>query len=57
MTYASISNDNITYSDFAPFMVSDFKCRYAKFKTVLLSGDVTHNIQISELSVAAKIPV
>jgi hypothetical protein len=56
-TYASISNDNITYSDFAPFMVSDFKCRYAKFKTVLLSGDVTHNIQISELSVAAKIPV
>jgi hypothetical protein len=55
-TYASISDDNITYTSFAPFMVADFKCRYAKFKTVLISGDATHNIQISELSVAAKVP-
>jgi hypothetical protein len=55
-TYASISDDDITYTSFAPFMVADFKCRYAKFKTILIRGDATHNIQISELSVAAKVP-
>lgn len=55
--YASISDDNITYSSWMPFMVSDFRCRYAKFKSVLISADATHNIDVIELSVAAKLPI
>lgn len=55
-THISVSDDDVTYTSFAPFMVADFNCRYAKFKTILTSGDTTHNIQISELSVSAKVP-
>lgn len=54
--YASYSDDNITYSSWAPFMVADFSCRYIKFKLELISGNSTHNIDISELTVTAKIP-
>ena len=55
--YANISNDNIAYSGWTPFMVADFNCQYAKFKAELLSADPTHNIQISELSVTVKLPI
>lgn len=53
--YASVSDDGADYSDWTPFMVADFDCRYAKFRALLLSGSSTHNIQVSELSVTAKI--
>jgi len=55
ITYASVSDDNITYSSWLPFMVADFNCRYAKFKLVLSSNDSTHNIDVSELTVKAKV--
>ena len=54
--YSSISNDNVTYSGWVPFLVADFNCRYVKFKTVLVSGNGAHNIDVSELSVVIKIP-
>jgi hypothetical protein len=54
---ARVSNDNITYGPWTPFMVADFNCRYAQFKAELTSQINTHNIQINELSVAVKIPV
>ena len=54
--YASVSDDNITFKNWTPFKVADFNCRYAKFKCELVSGDPIHNIQISELSVTAKLP-
>lgn len=53
--WASISNDNVTYSAWTPFMVADFTCRYAKFKLLFATNDPANNIQISELSVAAKV--
>lgn len=55
--YASVSDDDVTYSGWVPFMVSDFSCRYSKFRTLLQSGSTTHNIAISELSVAIKEPI
>jgi len=55
--WISVSDDDLTYTDWVPFMVSDFNCRYAKFKAILESYDVTHNIDISELSISVKIPV
>lgn len=54
--YAAVSDDNVTYSGWSPFMVADYNCRYAKFKAELVSGDATHNIQVSELSVTVKVP-
>lgn len=54
---ASVSDDNITFGPWTPFMVADFNCRYAKFKAQLSSGLNTHNIQVSELSVTVKTPV
>jgi hypothetical protein len=53
--YASISNDNISYSTWIPFMVADFNCRYVKFKMLFSTTDSVNNIDISELSVAAKV--
>lgn len=54
--YASVSDDDLAYSGWMPFMVADFKCRYARFKALLTSGNVTHNIAVSELSVSIKEP-
>lgn len=53
--YASVSDDNITFSSWLPFMVADLSCRYAKFKLLFSTSDSTNNIDISELSVAAKV--
>jgi hypothetical protein len=54
---ASVSDDDITYGPWTPFMVADFSCRYANLKARLESGQRAHNIQVSELSVAVKTPV
>lgn len=54
--FARVSEDNITYGPWTPFMVADFNCRYAKFKAQLTSKINTHNIQVNALSVAVKIP-
>ena len=54
--FASVSDDDVVYSDWAPFMVADFNCRYAKFKLVLESNDQNQNIEVSQLRVAVKIP-
>jgi len=55
VVYIKVSNDDITYTDWTPFLVSDFGCRYAKFKVLFASSDSTQNIQISELEVKAKV--
>lgn len=55
--YASLSDNNVTYSAWTPFLVADFSGRYAKFKAMLSSGDVAHNIAVSQLSVSVKTPV
>lgn len=54
--YARVSDDNITFGPWTPFMVADFKCRYAQFFAELSSKTQTHNIQLSELDVTVKIP-
>lgn len=54
--FASASDDGIIYRPWVPFLVADFYGRYIKFKAVLESGDVTHNVHVYELSVTAKIP-
>lgn len=54
---ASVSDDDIVYGPWTPFMVADFNCRYADFKVQLASGFSTHNIKLSELSVSVKEPV
>lgn len=51
----AISDDDVTYSTWMPFMVADFKCRYAKFRLRMTSGVVTHTIQVSELEVLVKV--
>lgn len=53
---ASVSDNDIAYGPWTPFMVADFDCQYAKFKALLSSGTSTHNIQVSELSVTVKTP-
>jgi hypothetical protein len=45
-----------TWSAWAPFDVVDYSCRAARFKLQMVSGDTTHNIAISELSVTSKLP-
>lgn len=55
LVYSSVSNDNVTYSNWVSFMVADFNCRYAKFKLEITTADPSANIDISELSVAVKI--
>lgn len=54
---ARVSEDDIVYGPWTPFMVADFYCRYAQFKAELASGVNTHNIQVSALSVSVKEPV
>jgi hypothetical protein len=58
--YASTTDDDpagaATWSDWTPFFVSDFTCRAIWFKAELESGQDTHNISLSELTVHAKIP-
>jgi predicted phage tail protein len=58
--YAATTNDDPagspTWSDWTPFFVSDFTSRAMKFKLDLVSGQNTHNISISQLTVHAKIP-
>ena len=57
---ASTTNeDPLTATDWteeAPFFVSDFTCRAARFRAVLESGNPTHNIAVSRLTVRAKVP-
>ena len=55
--FASMSDDGAAWGPWTPFLTADFTGRYARFKCVLESGSLTHNIAVSELSVAAKIPV
>lgn len=52
--FTRISDDNITFGPWTPFMIADFKCRYAQFQAVLSTVSTTHNIAISTLSVAIK---
>jgi hypothetical protein len=51
---ARVSDDNITYGPWTPFLVADFKCRYAQLKANLTSGSSNHDIAVSTLSVAIK---
>ncbi|WP_172599370.1 host specificity protein J [Sulfuritortus calidifontis] len=55
--FASLSDDGIAWGPWTPFLTADFTGRYARFKCVLESGSPAHNIAVSELAVAAKIPV
>lgn len=58
--YAAMTDDNPAgtpvWTDWAPFMVSDFSGRAAKFRLDFASGSVNHNIEVSTLTVHAKIP-
>ncbi|TCS72090.1 putative phage tail protein [Sulfuritortus calidifontis] len=54
--FASMSDDGAVWGPWTPFITADFAGRYARFKAALTSGDQQHNIAVSELSVAAKIP-
>jgi hypothetical protein len=54
--YASVSDDNITYKPYTPFHVADFSGRYSKFRLDLSSANSNHNIAISQLRVAIKVP-
>ncbi len=54
--YAQVSDDDVTYGPWTPFMVADFNCRYAKLKAVLSSGLSPHNIQVSQMVVTVKTP-
>jgi hypothetical protein len=53
--HISTSDDDVTYSEYVPFLIADFKCRYAKFRLNITTTDPVNNIDISELSVTAKI--
>lgn len=59
--YASTTDDDPsgspTWSAWTPFFVADFSCRAAKFKAVLTCGSASHNIAVTRLRVAVKIPV
>lgn len=56
--YAAPTNDDPagspTWGAWTPFFVADFTCRAAKFKLDFVSGQVTHNIKVSELTVHVK---
>jgi predicted phage tail protein len=58
--FAATTNDNPngspTWSDWTPFMVGDFTCRTAKFRLDFESGQSTHNILVSQLTVHVKVP-
>jgi hypothetical protein len=46
-----------TWTSWMPFMVADFTCRAAQFKLDFVSGNSTHNIAVTQLTVHAKVPV
>jgi hypothetical protein len=52
--FTRVSDDNITFGPWTPFMIADFKCRYAQFQAVLSTVSSAHNIAVSTLSVAIK---
>lgn len=54
--FASLSDDGAAWGPWTPFLVADMAGRYARFKAVLESGNPQHNIAVSELSVAVRIP-
>lgn len=58
--YAATTYDDPTvapvWSDWTPFFVSDFTSRAMKFRLELVSGQPTHNIAVSRLTVRAKVP-
>lgn len=45
-----------TWSGWTPFFVGDFNCRAAQFRLDLESGNPSHNIKVSALTVRARIP-
>jgi predicted phage tail protein len=59
--YISTTDDDPTgapnWTEYTPFFVGDFTCRAARFKLDLISQTITHNIKISQLAVAFKVPV
>jgi hypothetical protein len=58
--YARTTNDNPagspTWGAWTPFFVADFTCRALQFKLDFASGNPSHNILVTELAVASKIP-
>lgn len=59
--YAATTDDDPAgspfWSEWTPYFVGDFTCRAIKHRLALTSGSPTHNIQISNLTVHAKVPV
>lgn len=59
--YAATTDDDPTgspvWSAWTPYFVGDFTCRAIKHRLALTSGSPTHNIQVSNLTVHAKVPV
>lgn len=51
-----VSDDNSTWSAWQPFTVGDFSGRYAQVRLQMTRDSDVYNIEISELSTAAKIP-
>lgn len=51
---AQVSDDGTTYTSWTPFMVADFRGRYAKFKAQITSGLPSQNRKITELAIAVK---
>ncbi len=49
----SLSADGAAYGPWVPLLAGDVTCRAVKFRLVLESGQPTHNIEISQLSVTA----
>lgn len=45
-----------TWSSWRPFIVGDYKCRAFKFRLVLTSDNLNHNIQVINLRVAVDMP-
>ena len=58
--YIATTNDNPagspTWSSWAKFTVSDQSCRAMKFKLIATSGDPTHQLSVSSLSVKIEMP-
>jgi len=50
------SDDNITYTSFRNFTIGDYTLRYAKFRLVLISNDLSSTPVVSELSVTIDMP-
>ncbi len=54
--YVATSLDGMTYDVWKPFFVGDYAARFFKFKLVMSSYNVAHNILIKELSVTIDMP-